>query len=67
VLSNKFYTLSKRLTSELAQVSNTYQSLSECSKHLRKVYKLSQCPKFADMYSDLEDCFSNWSDSIKSE
>ena len=67
VLSQKFNSLSSKLSMQLRKVSDTIQSLAETSKHLSTVHKIGRSTDLSDVYKDLQVMLEKWSKYMKGQ
>ena len=58
---NKFNDNTKKLSTQMIEISKTLSELGEWSKYMSKMYKLWHNKQFAKLYTDIQNTFDRWS------
>lgn len=62
--ASKFHQLSRKLTEQFKDVSNTITELSDCAKNMCKIYRITDDAQFSKIYGDINITLRKWSTII---
>jgi hypothetical protein len=58
--TEKLHSLTRQLTEQYEDISNTISQMSECTRQLSKVYKLTDDVNFSNLFQDIDTMMTRW-------